>query len=68
MSLGERIRARRRELGLSQKELAHRLGVTPQAVSRWEKDLAVPTLPTFSCIVEILGVSADFLIGGKIFR
>ena len=39
MNLGEAILLRRRALGLTQEQVAERLGVTPQAVYKWEKDL-----------------------------
>ncbi len=42
-TLGERIVATRRLLGLTQKELAHRLGVDPSALGRWEKDEGRPS-------------------------
>jgi transcriptional regulator with XRE-family HTH domain len=40
--LGETVKIRREELGLGQLELAERLGVSQQTVSRWEKGLALP--------------------------
>lgn len=39
-TLGKRIAALRRDKGLKQDELAQQLGVTPQAVSKWENDLS----------------------------
>ena len=42
MTIGQRIAQKRKELGLSQEELAGRVGVSRQAVSRWEMDGAVP--------------------------
>ena len=42
LSLGRRIQALRKEQGLTQDALAERMGVTPQAVSKWENDLSCP--------------------------
>ena len=43
MTLGEQIKLKREEKNLSQEELAGRIGVSRQAVSKWESDLSVPT-------------------------
>ncbi len=43
-TLGRRIAAHRRELGLTQDALAERLGVTAQAVSKWENDQSCPDI------------------------
>lgn len=42
MTLGQRIQKGRKEAGLSQEELAEQLGVSRQAVSRWENDNGYP--------------------------
>ena len=44
MTLGERIAAGRRAAGISQEALGERLGVSRQAISKWEGDAAVPEL------------------------
>lgn len=62
-SIGKRIAESRRSAGFTQEELANRLGVTPQALSKWEKGGSSPDLVMLSTICEILGVSADYLIG-----
>ena len=43
MTLGEQIKQKREEKNLSQEELAEQIGVSRQAVSKWESDLSVPT-------------------------
>ena len=60
--IGERIAALRKEHGLTQEELAERLGVTGQAVSKWENGNAAPELPLFTKLVELLDGSADDLL------
>lgn len=62
-NIGKRIAESRRSAGFSQEELANRLGVTPQALSKWEKGASSPDLIMLSSICEILGVSADYLVG-----
>ena len=42
MTLGQRIAEQRKKLGLSQEALGERLGLSRQAVSKWEADAAVP--------------------------
>lgn len=59
---GANLKKYRVARGLSQSELADRLFVTRQCVSKWEKDITQPDLQTLSRIGEILGVSIDDLI------
>ncbi len=61
----ERLANARREKSLTQEELAARLGVTPQAVSKWERSTGYPDIVLFSSICEILDCSMDFLLNGK---
>lgn len=61
----ERLINVRREKGLTQEELAARLGVTPQAVSKWERSTSYPDIVLFSSLCEILNCSMDYLLNGK---
>lgn len=54
MTLGEQIRKGRESAKLSQEELAERIGVSRQAVSKWESDLSVPTGANRRALSEIL--------------
>ena len=65
MSLGERIYKLRTEKNLSQGELAERLDVSRQSVSKWENNNAVPDLEKIIVLSEIFGVSLDELVKGK---
>ena len=56
---------KRRELGLSQGELAKRLNVTRQAVSKWENGKGIPDISILTAISEVLGVSMDEMFTGK---
>ena len=63
MTLGERIQALRRERGMSQEGLAEVLGISRQAVSKWEKGLSYPDTGNLLALAELFGVSADELAG-----
>ncbi len=60
-TLGARIQAHRRRMGLSQEQLAERLGVSRQAVSKWELDESLPELDKALALCRVFGVSADML-------
>lgn len=61
-NFGEKISRTRQNAGLTQEELALRLGVTPQAVSRWERSQSMPDILLFSDLCRVLHVSADSLL------
>jgi transcriptional regulator with XRE-family HTH domain len=63
MTCGERIKERRKALGMTQKELAEKSGVHKNSITHYEKDRCEPTLFNASCIATALGVSIDFLAG-----
>ena len=62
MTLSEKIQACRKRAGLSQEQLAERLGVSRQAVSKWETGEAAPELGKFAALCSELNVSADWLL------
>ena len=62
-TLGKRISGYRKKLGLTQDQLAERLGVTAQAVSKWENDQSCPDITTLPKLAEIFGTSTDILLG-----
>lgn len=64
-TIGKKIATLRKELGLRQEDLAEKLNVTPQAVSKWENDLTCPDISILPELSDILGVSIDELIKGK---
>jgi len=63
IQLGEKIRTFRRRDGRTQEALASELGVTPQAISRWEKGLCCPDMSMIPSIANVFGVSIDELFG-----
>ena len=64
MTLGTRIGFLRREKGMKQEELAERMGVSPQAVSKWENDLNCPDIALLPKLAGMLGVTVDHLLTG----
>lgn len=62
MTIGEKILNLRKARGWSQEELAERIGVTRQAVSRWEADSAKPDADKIIAVCDLFGVSADYLL------
>ncbi len=57
MTLGQRISAYRKTLGISQEELGARLGVSRQAVSKWETGAAAPDMENLLALAREFGVS-----------
>lgn len=62
MTTGQKIQALRKQRGLTQEQLAQRLGVSRQAVSRWELDESLPETANLLPLGEVLGVSLDILL------
>ena len=62
MTFGEKLFSIRKKSGFSQEELAEKLGVSRQAVSRWESGAAMPDSPNLLLISNLFGVSADYLL------
>ena len=65
MTIGKRIALLRKEKGLTQEELATHMGVSPQAVSKWENDQTCPVISALPRLARLLGVSVDELLEGK---
>lgn len=65
ITLGRRIMQLRKAAGMTQEQLAEKLGVSPQAVSKWENDVSCPDIGTIPLIASIFNVSADELLGMK---
>lgn len=62
-TLGKRIMEHRKRLGLTQDALAEKLGITAQAISKWENDQSCPDIAMLPRLAEIFGVTADELLG-----
>lgn len=59
----QRLKQLRKEMGLSQKSLSEHLGVTQQAVGKWETGRSSPDPATLARLAELLETSADYLLG-----
>ena len=64
-SMAEVIASRRRELGLTQKDLAEKLNTTDKAVSKWERGIACPDTAAIPKLAQILGISIEELMTAK---
>lgn len=62
-TLGKRIVQHRKRLGLTQDQLAEKLGVTAQAVSKWENDQSCPDITMLPKLAGIFGITTDALLG-----
>ena len=66
MSIGTNISELRRARGLTQQQLAEKLGVSGQSVSKWENDVCAPDVGQFPLLAELFGVSIDRLYGFRL--
>lgn len=66
LQLYGKIQARRKALGLSQEELAQRMGVSRQSVTKWETGLSAPDLDRLVELADTLGVSLDYLLRDQV--
>lgn len=62
MTFGEKIQKLRKEAGISQEELSYQLGVSRQAVSKWERDSGYPETEKIVRMGRIFNVSLDYLL------
>ena len=61
-TLGKRIAYHRKRLGMTQEQLAQRVGVSAQAVSKWENNLSCPDITILPELASIFGISVDELV------
>ncbi len=62
-TIGKNIKEKRKKCGFTQEEVANRIGVTPQAVSKWENDTGLPDITQLVPLARLFGVSTDSLLG-----
>lgn len=65
MTLGNKIYHYRKQINLSQEELAHKLNVTRQSVSLWENDLSLPSIDNLKSLSNLFNISIDELLANK---
>ena len=66
MELGQQLKAHRKELGISQDELAEKIFVSRQSISNWENNKTYPDIHTLLLLAETFSVSLDELIKGDV--
>lgn len=64
MKLGKTILELRKQSGMTQEELANRLGVTAQAVSKWENDISCPDISLLPELAKLFSITIDELLCG----
>ena len=65
-TIGKRIAQHRKRMGLTQDQLAEKLGITAQAISKWENDLSCPDIAILPKLADYFGISIDELMGYKL--
>lgn len=63
MNIGTRIKELRKEQKITQDRLSEYLGISPQAVSKWENGTSMPDITVLPMLSEIFSVSTDYLLG-----
>lgn len=64
-TIGKKIAFYRKARGITQEELSEKLGVSPQAVSKWENDIACPDIQLLAPLAKILEVTTDELLSAE---
>ena len=65
-NFGERLAALRKERGMSQEELAEKLQLTRQTISKWETGASTPDLELLARLAELLDISVDGMLGREV--
>ena len=65
MEFSERLKELRRQVGLTQVEVAEKLGISQPAYASWERGVKKPTQENLVKIAQVLNVSVDYLVGNS---
>lgn len=68
IKIGKYIAGKRKALGLTQKELAEKLGMSDKSVSKWECGICLPDVSTYIELCNILGISINEFLAGEDLR
>ena len=68
LKMGRNLRVLRQTKDLTQEELAEAIGVSPQAISRWENDVALPDITLLPGLADFFDVTLDELMGREVQR
>ena len=66
-AVGARIKAMRKKIGLTQAEVAQKLGIASQSVTNYESGKTDPSIRNLISLAAVLGVSTDYLLGRSIY-
>ena len=64
-TIGEKISALRKQRKMTQDELAEKMGVSSQAVSKWETNMSIPDLPSLINLADFFGITLDELVRNR---
>ena len=62
MTVGEKIKEARKQVGLTQEQLSEKLGISRSAVAKWETDKGIPDVDNLKILSGLLNVSIDYLL------
>lgn len=65
MAFAEKLKTFRKQAGMSQEKLAEKLGVSRQAVTKWETEAGIPDIENIMAVSALFGVSIDALLGNE---
>lgn len=65
MTLGEKLKSARKNVGLTQEQLAVKLAVSRQAITKWESDKGMPDIENLKSLSRLLGISIDYLLNNS---
>jgi len=65
MDIAERIQSLRKQKGYSQEELAEKIGVSRQAVSKWESRQSTPDIDKIIALSDLFNISTDYILKGE---
>lgn len=67
-TFGQRFQRLRKKLGLTQEDIANKVNVTPQAISKWENDISSPDISLLNELANIFNVTLDELLGRETIK
>ena len=65
MNLGKQIKNYRKQTGMSQEKMAEKIGVSRQAITKWETDAGIPDIENLIAIAKLFKISVDELLFNK---
>ena len=65
IKIGKYIAGKRKSLGMTQKQLAEKLGMSDKSVSKWERGICLPDVSVYLELCEIIGISLNEFLAGE---